>query len=168
MKWLSNAFARAATQDVKAPKGLRLLSEGLIKGFKVLVMLATLAFVASILHSCSIVWSYDHLERNAEKVITAAELQAWATNVLAQYPATNRVGIPELGTNIPKALLGLTSHHIGPDIRLVHPENTNLAPCVRVIWGSGFLGASEFEIGPTNFIDKSGTMWAPGVYFLRH
>jgi hypothetical protein len=52
--------------------------------FVVLLLLALLG--GCVYTSCKPVWQLDHLEQNARKVITAVELQAWATKVLVDYP----------------------------------------------------------------------------------
>ena len=124
-----------------------------------------LCFAAYIYVGCKPVRQFDNLERNAKKVITAAELQAWATNLLAQHPSNAHLRISELGTNFPRQLLGLAPK-LGPSVYVYEGYDTNSPAWVRLYWGSGFLGAHGFEIGPTNFVSyKSGRTWSPGVYF---
>jgi len=115
--------------------------------------------------------SFDRIEQNAKRRITARELQAWGTNLLAQQPLGQyRYRVAELGTNFPKQLLGLWKNP--PDV-IVYKLSTNnsgtVAPgWVYIAWGSGFMGQSGFEIGPTNFISyKGGHEWSDGVYFRR-
>ena len=111
------------------------------------------------------VWQFDNLERNTKKVITAAELQRWATNLLAMYPTNSRVRLSELGTNFPQQLRYLAPK-LGPYIWLYDDPDTNTPRWVRLYWGSGFLGAHGFEIGPPTFVSqRPGRAWAPGVYF---
>lgn len=113
-------------------------------------------------------WQFDHLEQNARKVITAAELQAWATNLIAMHPTNNWVSFraSELGTNFPQQLRQLAPR-VGPHVEVCRWEDTNEPPWVRVWWGSGFLGHAGFEIGPTNFDRGRGHPWASGVYFFK-
>jgi hypothetical protein len=111
------------------------------------------------------VWQFDHLERNARKVVNPAQLQAWTVSLLASHPPNGRVLLSEVGTNFPSQLLRLAPA-IGPDIR-VHCdlENTNQQPYVQISWGSGFLGAHSFFVGRTNFTPYLTNRWSPGVYF---
>src|ERR1035441_2464623 len=55
----------------------------------------------------------DHLEQHARKVITASELQAWATNLLAEYPTYSASQDYQMRTNYPVKLRPLRSS-IGP------------------------------------------------------
>jgi len=130
-----------------------------------LVLLACIA--AGFFWACKPVWQFDHLEQNARKVITAAELQQWATNFLAQYPpdGTNVVGFRTGGTNFPPQLRGLAPK-LGPFISTYPADGTNWPAWVGLRWGSGFLGSHGFEIGPTNFVSpRPSRTWAPGVYY---
>lgn len=111
------------------------------------------------------VWQFAHLERNARRVITPAELQTWATNLLSTYTTNSRVRLSELGTNFPRQLCDLAPK-LGPFIIVYDGYETNSPRWVRLDWGSGFAGARGFEIGPTNFVSlRPGNRWAPGVYF---
>ena len=108
---------------------------------------------------------FDHLEQNARKVITAAELQNWATNLMAKYPEVSNVTYAELGTNVLPQLKGLAPK-MGPRVYIYYSEHPDVQSYVSLMWGSGFAGHAGFEIGPTNFTGQRGTtMWAPGVYF---
>ena len=137
----------------------------LIIGVVVLVALGALAC-----YSARPVWQYCRLEQNAKKVVTGTELQAWATNLLAQYPSNVTLKASLLGTNFPQRLRSLAPE-IGPSVRLNFPDNTNFAGWVMVGWGSGMLGSSGFEVGPTNyayaFRSARAHEWQPGVYFFR-
>jgi hypothetical protein len=117
-------------------------------------------------------WQFDHLEQNARKVITAQELQSWATRLLDQYPTTetNLVLVSQLHTNFPQQLRGLAPR-LGPNVYVTYYD-TNKTPFVELSWGSGFLGNTGFYIGRTNFtmnagFDKVCRAWQPGVYFYR-
>jgi hypothetical protein len=123
-------------------------------------------FAGLLLYSYKPVWQFDHLEQNAKKAITGAELQAWATNLLAQYPSNTTLRASGLGTNFPQRLRSLAPE-IGPDVRVNFPDDTNYPGWVMIGWGSGFLGHRCLEVGPTNFVDTSSKAhaWRPGVYF---
>jgi hypothetical protein len=116
-------------------------------------------------------WQFDHLEQNARKVITGAELQAWATRLIDDYPAsqTNYALVLQMRTNYPPQLRGLAPR-VGPFISVL-AEDTNEPPCVLLWWGSGLLGAKGFCVGDTNFVmnfsTRRNSMWQPGVYFYR-
>jgi hypothetical protein len=107
------------------------------------------------------------LERNARKVITASELQAWATNLLAQYPTHTTLSLSELGTNFPQQLRYLAPK-LGPTVVIFEGADSNSPSWVFMRWGSGFLGSHGFEVGPTNFVsNRPGRAWQPGVYFFE-
>jgi hypothetical protein len=116
---------------------------------------------------CQPVWQFDRLERNARKVITGDELQAWATNFLVRYPTNDGLSlrVKDLGTNFPNQLLGLAPK-LGPHVFIYQGRSDGSPNWVRLYWGSGFLGSTGFEIGPTNFVSRRpGHAWQPGVYF---
>jgi len=108
--------------------------------------------------------SFDNLERNAKRVITGTQLQQWAMGLLASEPTNPTPKVADLGTNFPPQLLGLIRHR--PYIQ-VQEANTNSPGSVLLVWGSGFLGHSGFEIGPTIFVSyrPNAQAWQPGVYF---
>ena len=136
-----------------------------MKATSIIGLVLLLCVAAYFYTGCKPVWQFDHLERNAKKVITAAELQTWATNLLALYPTNSEVRMSELGTNFPKQLRSLAPK-LGPHIWFYDGYDTNSPRWVRLYWGSGFLGAHGFEIGPTNFVSmRPGRAWSPGVYF---
>jgi hypothetical protein len=132
-----------------------------------LPLLALAAVCLLFLPTCRVVWQFDHLEQHAKKVITAAELQAWATNLLSRY-GTNAMDSfypAKLGTNFPGKLLKL--YHNPPYIVVYGQGVGGDVPHVVLVWGGGFIGHAGFEIGPTNFPGLRGTnAWAPGVYFF--
>jgi hypothetical protein len=113
--------------------------------------------------------SFELLEQNARAKITGTELQSWATNLLAHHPP-GYTTVERLGTNFPRQLIGLYRHQ--PSI-LIYESTTNKDDSVnpgwvRVVWGSGFMGHTGFEIGPTNFRGyKRGNEWQEGVYFYK-
>lgn len=118
--------------------------------------------------SCRPVWQFDHLEQNARKVITGPQLQAWASNLLAQYPMETNFSASELGTDFPQQLRGLAPR-VGPSVYVHVYDDTNQPSYVQIMWGSGFLGHAGFYVGATNFA-LSGSAehaWQPGVYFYR-
>ena len=124
-------------------------------------------------------WKFDHLEERARQAITAEELQAWATNILAQYPSYSASQLHDLQTNFPPKLsavcrgssaacwVGLQSYEEpGSD----SSSPTNLHPDhVMIIWSAKPSGDAAFEIGPTNFVcpRPEAHEWAPGVYFYK-
>lgn len=134
----------------------------------VVVLMLFAGFAFYLYAGCKPVRQFDHLEENARKVITASELQTWATNLLASYPATNDWFIlrpAQLGTNFPAQLLGLAPR-LGPCVAVYFLDDRPRS--LRVWWGSGFLGSTGFEIGSTNFVGD-GHKWQDGVYFFsRH
>ncbi len=125
-------------------------------------------FVGAVLYKgCQPVWQFDRLERNAKNVITASELQAWATNLLTRYPTNDGLSlrVQDLGTNFPQQLQGLAPK-LGPHLWIYQGRDAGSPGWVRLHWGSGFLGTSGFEIGPTNFVSRRPRhAWKPGVYF---
>jgi hypothetical protein len=113
------------------------------------------------------VQTFDHLESSVKAVITASELQVWATNLLAQYPTDASIINPAmLGTNFPVQLLGI-SPVLGPYISILHSQDdeSNDTSCVIIDWGGGILGHAGFMVGSTNFSRISDHKWQEGVYF---
>jgi hypothetical protein len=137
-----------------------------------LVVLAVLALVVvPSLQACRVVWTYDHLEQRAKKVVTGSELQTWATNLLAANPKGKHLIRSNWGSDFPKQLFGLCPR-MGPGVRVYEAGQApggNGPPWVRVMWSSGMLGASGFEVGATNFVcfEPKAHAWQPGVYFFR-
>lgn len=81
-------------------------------------------------------------------------------------PEYGGVSRSEFGPDFPKQLDGLAPR-LSPVVFVQMPEVTNYPAYVQVTWGSGFLGARGFEIGPTNFTGfRSQRAWQPGVYFF--
>ena len=146
------------------PPTLRILSQA---AWSVVALAILLGIAAYFYTGYEPVWQFDHLERNAKRVITASELQAWATNLLVLYPTNSVVQLSELGTNFPTQLRGLAPK-LGPHIWLNAGYDANSPRWVRLHWGSGFLGTHGFEIGPTNFVSlRPAHPWSPGVYFYN-
>ncbi|HVV73397.1 MAG TPA: hypothetical protein VHI52_18135 [Verrucomicrobiae bacterium] len=139
-----------------------------MKTGKIVILGISLCFAAYLYTACKPVWQFDSLERNARKVITGSELQAWAVALLAKYATNTTLSWSEMQTNFPQQLRGLAPK-LGPYVIVNRSENTNSPTWVHVAWGSGFLGATGFEIGSTNFqgLDPKGHAWQPGVYFYR-
>jgi hypothetical protein len=110
-------------------------------------------------------WQFDHIEDRARRAITAAELQTWATNVLAQAPSYSPSEFHQLRTNYPAKLRSVCR---GPGvcwISVPDPESDYL----MIIWSMKPSGDAAFEIGGTNFVSAhpKARAWAPGVYFYR-
>lgn len=89
---------------------------------KILLVASAVVLTAMFLPSCLAIRSFDQIEDKAHKAITGAELQAWATNLLANPPTTIDVRISELVTNFPQRLFGL--YQDPPFIR-IRPAETN-------------------------------------------
>ena len=138
-----------------------------MKAPKIVCLLLVVGVGAYFFNGCKPVWQYDHLERNARKVITGAELQNWATNLIALHRTNTQLSfrVADLGTNFPQQLKNLAPR-TGPNVVVYQWEDTNQVPSVRVWWGSGFLGASGFEVGAANF-EGPGHQWQPGIYFFK-
>jgi hypothetical protein len=114
--------------------------------------------------ACKPDWQMARLERNARKVITPGELQAWATNLLNNPPTNSRLMVADLGTNFPAQLLKLFQHP--PYISIQHSNEMQPAS-IFLMWGGGVIGHSGFEIGPPDFVSyrPKSRAWQPGVYF---
>jgi hypothetical protein len=123
-------------------------------------------------------WQFDHLEDRAKQVITAEELQAWATNILAQFPSYSSSQIHQLETNFPPKLISVCRGPAACWISVQFHETsgsvsyspTNWNPdYVMIIWSDKPSGDAAFEIGPTNFVcyRPEAHEWAPGVYFYK-
>ncbi len=135
---------------------------------KVLLLLLFLGFVAfGPVRALRRMWLYDHIEENARKVVTAEELQVWATNLLAIDPGGTNLE-RNWGPSFPEQLRKLAPRS-GPLLVVYGGDDRGLPSFVRLWWGSGELGASGFEIGPTDFPGwhPDSHEWAPGVYFFR-
>lgn len=132
----------------------------------VLILVGCLA--AYVYIGCKPVWQFDHLEQNARRVITGPELQLWATNLLVRYPVETNFSLSQLGTNFPQQLRALAPK-LGPNIFVHVYDDPSQPSYVQIYWGSGFLGAAGFLIGPTNFFvaGERKHAWQPGVYFYR-
>ena len=145
--------------------GIRRVKPTTITGLLLLLGVASCYFV-----SYRPVWQFNHLEQNARKVVTASELQTWATNLLSRNPTGTNLVPSNWGSDFPAKLNGLCPK-IGPSVCVYEPFEANgekYPGWVRVMWSSGMLGASGFELGPTNFISmQPGHAWAPGVYFFK-
>jgi hypothetical protein len=118
-------------------------------------------------HGYKPAWQFDTLEFRARRVITGVQLQNWATNFIAQHPTNTQVSfrLSELGTNFPPQLRDLAPR-LGPNVVLYQWADAGQPPSILIWWGSGFLGAKGFEIGPTNFVGRGHEWQRPGVYFF--
>jgi hypothetical protein len=137
-----------------------------MKATSIFAVILFICVAACLYTACKPVWQFDHLEQSARRVITATELQTWATNLLARYPTNTDLRVSELGTNFPQRLRDLAPK-LGPSVVIFEGDDTNSPSWVFLRWGSGFLGSRGFEIGPTNFVSgRPGHVWQPGVYFF--
>lgn len=108
-------------------------------------------------------WRSGHKEEKAKALITGAELQAWALQLLSQYPTNSQFTVSALGTNFPRELLKLDREE--PQIATVEATAYSSAH-VLVMWQ--YCG---LEVGPTNFVSTGPPimrMWQPGVYFWTY
>jgi hypothetical protein len=83
-----------------------------------------LCLAAYIYPSCKPVWQFDHLEQTAKKVVTASELQSWATNLLARNPTGTNLAPSDWGSDLPKKLLKLAPS-LGPSICIYGKDDNN-------------------------------------------
>jgi hypothetical protein len=67
---------------------------------------------------------FDRLEQNAKNVITASELQIWATKVLAEYSTYSPSQLYHLRTNYPTRLR-ILAPGLGPDVCINEVNSTN-------------------------------------------
>ena len=117
---------------------------------------------------CKSVRQFDNLERNAKKVITAAQLQSWATSFIARQATNTTFRRSELSGDFPPGLFELAPK-IGPNVVILSGAETNAESYVLISWGSGFLGHHGFTVGSTDFVSTRSLhvhAWAPGVYFF--
>ena len=136
-----------------------------MKVSSIIGLLAIFGIAGYMFNACAPVWQFDHLERNARRVVRGPELQAWATSVIAQHPTNDWLRKSQLGTNFPERLWGLAPK-LGPHVVFNESDSTNSPAWIMIGWGSGFLGHCGFEIGSTNFVSRRpGHAWQPGVYF---
>lgn len=100
-------------------------------------------------------WNAEHSRMRIEKNIDPAMLQAWATNLLRQYPPseTNYVNY---GGRVPLPD-GLSSvwKHGGPHV-IVRNGSQGEEPYVCLGWGSAMLGSWGLAIGSPTFVLRSG------------
>lgn len=121
-------------------------------------------------------WTFDHIEQRARRRVTGAQLQEWATSLIARQPFFHDTA-ESMGTNFPQPLLGL--YRLEPRV-IIYPTATNEDTLlrqsqwvdpghVRIMWGAGFIGHCGFDIGPTNFVNAApfAHKWQDGVYFCR-
>jgi hypothetical protein len=158
--------------------------EATVSRISMIIIMVFIFGFAAYFFNCVIrpVWDYDHLEKKACRAITGSELQAWATNFLAHYTNEMSLSVSEWETNFPPQLRRLAPQ-LGPHVS-VHGFGTNEVPFVKFWWGSGFLGASGFCVGATNFNYDGGPesltngtsisipggylrLWQPGVWFYK-
>ncbi len=137
-----------------------------MRTFQVIVVVGVLAplFFIFIWPTQRAFRSFDNLERNAKRVVTGAQLQAWATGLLAASPTDTTPRVSQLGTNFPAQLLGL---YRNPPYIQIQEGDTNSSASIYLMWGGGMIGHCGFEIGPTNFVSyrSHARAWQPGVYF---
>ena len=115
-------------------------------------------------------WKFDHLEEHAKRAITPAELQTWATNLMAEYATYTDLQFGQIHTNYP-AQLNALCHSVGACWVVVCNNSSQKNPDYVVIhWGIKPTGDFDLVIGPPDYKDPNpkARVWAPGIYFYRH
>lgn len=105
-----------------------------------------------------------HFEQRIRRDVDPAALQAWATNLLHTYSASNVQSAPLRSSMFPADIQRLNSRLL---FGFVMPNASEEMAHVRVIWGSGFRGHWGLRVGSTNFVDYGSQIWRPGVYLWR-
>ena len=149
----------------------------LIKVIAGLVIFSPLLIIGGCLLQMSLRFSqFDSLEIRAKRVITAAELQSWATNLIVESQSYNADQRHWLRTNYPDKLRSVSRWIGGPQVSMmpatepVAEEQRDGRPAYMLLgWSIKPTGDARFEIGPTNFVSthSEAHAWAPGVYFYR-
>src|SRR5437899_2051905 len=106
-------------------------------------------------------------------MMTAAQLQTWATNLLAEFSTYSPAQFNQLKTNYPPQLAPLC-RRINSSVA-VHEEPTSVSATnyypehVMIIWSIKPSGDAAFEVGPPTFVCRRSDahVWAPEVYFYR-
>ena len=148
----------------------------LVKVIAGLVICSPLLFIGGCFLHLQFKWAqFDSLEVRAKRVITAAELQSWATNVIVESEGYSADQWFQLRTNCPAKLRSVSRWIGGPHVSMVPAtepvaeEQTDGRPAYMLLgWSIKPSGDARFEIGPTNFVSihSEARAWAPGVYFI--
>jgi len=148
----------------------------LLKFLVVLSVLFPVLIIGGCLLQMSLRFSqFDNLEIRAKRVITAAELQSWATNLIVESQSYNADQWHWLRTNYPAQLRSVSRWIGGPHVSMmpatepVAEEQKDGRPAYMLLgWSIKPTGDARFEIGPTNFVSihSEAHAWAPGVYFI--
>jgi hypothetical protein len=95
-----------------------------------------------------------------------AELQSWATNLIAIYSSSDYAKTTGRVTNKPPAGIPISGRF--PRVFVVY-DRLSESYHVGFLWGSGFSPGWGMEIGDTNFVStqERTTEWKPGIYFFR-
>lgn len=131
------------------------------------VLIGVLCFLPVYILLATPLWSWlsmKNLERQVKHNISPAELQQWATNLLAKSSGNDA---DSDATKLPPGLQRVWGY--GHDVRVFHVEGQ--APEVAVFCsmdkGGGpwlVIGAPSLAI-PTN---SNIILWKPGIYFMRY
>src|SRR6266550_161452 len=93
-------------------------------------------------------WQFAHLEQSAHRMVTAAELQTWATNLLVGFPTYSTAKLNQIKTNYPPKLAPLCWRVNSWVAVHEEPRGTNYYPeYVMIIWSIKPSGDAAFEIG---------------------
>ena len=108
---------------------------------------------------------YSSIEKRASKVVSPAELQAWAIEILNANVETDSVTLMNSKYKGVADLIGVCKRR--PYAGLI-PGNGHSGDHVSIIWNAGRLGVCGFDVGRSNFFSRRSekvNRWADGVYF---
>jgi hypothetical protein len=109
----------------------------------------------------------DNCENQVRKSVNPGVLQAWATNLLAQYTIGDRNYI---GPFAPPDYLKSIWRKKPPTV-YIHPEGRGEEVHVRIFWAGGGMGHWGLLVGGPTFVPKSygeeQKKWKDGLYFYR-
>lgn len=108
----------------------------------------------------------EQFSKRVKSVVSADELQAWATNAIANTPAKDNrdISVNPKATGIPKGLLGFSDYP--PDVDISRDANDAY---VIVSYGD-VLDHMGLYVGDKSFKAESDeqiyvVQWQPGIYF---
>jgi hypothetical protein len=130
------------------------------------VLIGALCFLPIYILLATPLWpwlSVKNLERQVKHNISPAELQQWATNLLANNPGNYA---DFAGTNLPPGLQRVWGYDRGVRVFHWHGQDPEVAVFSMDKGGGPWLvvGAPSLPT-PTN---SNIVPWKPGIYFMRH
>lgn len=108
----------------------------------------------------------DKFANRVKGVVNSDELQAWATNLIANTPNVGAKTIVNVKReDIPNYIQAIYGEY--PEG--VEVQSSESGPCVVICYGSGF-GHWGLYVGPPSFHEESDNnfyvvQWKPGIYF---